>query len=335
MKTIKILSIYILMLFNINAFAVCNANNVAPLYTRLDLVCYQCMMPIKMGGVALSSGFMPEGFARVNNPICKCPGKIFGYPQVGTPVGYYAPDRLIDIVQDSMCFPSIASDLSKNNIELNLKLGGTKTKEDNQSGITFYQAHEIYFAASAILELFTDVLCLTSNSSILDIGYITEFDPVWQKSSLSAILSPEAILFNNPVTNLACVPDSISSQANLPLDPLFWCKGSWGNTYPLSGYVSKKALVEDAASVAATFIFKMHRELLTWNSSGPSALCFAHPLPIWIKSSNRLQLMHPIPNPFASSIGQSAMIWGIAKNPPFVGDSFGFLWFRKHDCCFL
>lgn len=335
MRIIKKILYILILLANTNLFAICNAEKTAPLYTRLDLVCYQCMLPIKMGGVSLSSGFMPEGFARVNNPICKCPGKIFGFPQIGTPIGYYSPDRLIDIVKDPLCFPSIATDLSKNEISTKMKLGGTQTENDNEGGTTFYQAHEIYFAASLVLELFTDVLCLTSNSSLLDIGYITEFDPIWQKSGLSAILSPEAILFNNPVTNLACIPDSVSSQANLPLDPLFWCKGSWGNTYPLSGYVSRKALVEDAASVAATFIFKMHRELLTWNSSGPSALCFAHPLPIWIKSSNRLQILHPIPNPFASSIGQSGMIWGIAKNPPFLGDDFGFLWFRKHDCCFL
>ncbi|WP_267523604.1 TraU family protein [Campylobacter sp. MG1] len=319
-------------IFFSKANAVCTVTS--PVAFQLSAICIDCMFPIKLAGVSIVEGDIIEGANRVNKSICKCPGKWFGYPQIGIPIGYYSVDRILDVVIDPFCFPSLGFQ-AKSGGASSFKLGGEQGYETGDNATTFYQVHEIYYLLSAILELFTDILCMTSNSSLLDIGYLTEFDPMWQSSTLSAIIQPEAILFNNPVTNLACITDAVSSQVNFPLDPLFWCKGSWGNTYPLSGFVSKHSLVEDSASIASTFIFKMHRELLTWNSSGISALCFAHPLPFWIKSSNRLQFIAPMPNFTGMSIGRSGIIWEAGKNIPFVGENFSYLWFRKHDCCAL
>jgi conjugal transfer pilus assembly protein TraU len=64
---------------------------------------------------------------------------------------------------------------------------------------------------------------------------MTEVMPTWQSGALAAIIQPESILFGNPAAGLACMADSAAAAAGTVLDPLFWCMGSWGNTYPLAG----------------------------------------------------------------------------------------------------
>ncbi|MDY4425967.1 MAG: hypothetical protein SPE20_01185, partial [Helicobacter sp.] len=46
------------------------------------------------------------------------------------------------------------------------------------------------------------------------------------------------------------------------------------------------------------------------------------PLPIWIKTTYRLQFMYPFPHPMAMGIGQTGVIWTPLKNLPAGGDNF-------------
>ncbi|MDY4425961.1 MAG: TraU family protein, partial [Helicobacter sp.] len=59
------------------------------------------------------------------------------------------------------------------------------------------------------------------------------------------------------------------------------------------------------------------------------------PLPIWIKTTYRLQFMYPFPHPMAMGIGQTGVIWTPLKNLPAGGDNFNYLLFKKVDCCAL
>lgn len=308
----------------LTSLAQCKPNG----FLTIDIITkadYGAMLPLRIAGVTIMSGHIPDSQSAVSSPICICKDPL---PRIGIPVSFFEPSRLIEVVRDPYCFPSMGLNLSNTAL-----LKGTKGDgRDRQR--TFFQSHYFIFPIYAILELLTDFICMEFTG--FDLAYITEVDPLWNNDTMSAIINPEALLFANPVTQLACIADSISSQVNVPLDPLFWCKGSWGNAYPLTGNTTTNNYVEDSASVASSLIYKLHRQLILWGSWGQLGLCGYYPAPIWRKSAYRLQLVTPIAHPKAMGIGVDGKFWTWSKNIPFTAsDNFAYLLFKKRECCAL
>lgn len=293
----------------------------------IDIVakaCYSCMFPLKIAGIPIVNGPIPDVQSSVSSPICVCSNP---FPRVGIPVSFFEPSRVTESVSDAWCFPTLGFGMP---VGMGLN-GGTKDPREGDTSRNFYQGHYFIFPLFSMLELLTDFVCLDGGG--FDLAYITEVDPLWNDDQMTALITPEALLFGNPAMNLMCIADSIASQVYTPLDPLFWCKGSWGSAYPLTGNVTTNNFVEDAASSSASMIYKLHRQLILWGSYGQAGLCGRFPAPIWRKSSYRLQLVNPVPHPIATTIGQSGILWTSIKNPPGAGDNFGFLLFKKRDCC--
>ncbi len=307
------------------AFGKCNATP-ANLMTEIFKLDYSAMLPLKIAGVTILPGNMPDTITTINKPICICPAPPPIFIRIGIPVGFFNPDRIIDSVKDSYCFPSVGVNLGMHGND------GKQGKDTNAGEYTFYQTHMIMFAPFEILDIATDFICLQAPST-LDIGYMTELDPMWNDDALAALIQPEALLFGNPVTNLACIADSIAAQTYHSLPELFWCKGAWGNAYPMTGRTTSNDYIQSSASVAAELIYKLHRQLMMWATWGEPALCHKYPLPIWEKDAYRMQLILPIPNPKAFVIGTTGLLWDYGKNPPFKGDNFSYIIFRKKDCC--
>ncbi len=324
LKKSFLVSCLIVVFSPISIFALCKPTGVL----SIDIIAkadYSAMLPLRIAGVTLAQGHIPDAQGAVGSPICVCNDP---FPRIGIPVSFFEPSRLIEVIKDPYCFPTMGLYLPTSPL-----LKGTKGDgRDRQR--TFFQAHYFVFPIYAILELLTDFICMESTG--FDLAYITEVDPLWNNDSLSAIINPEALLFANPISNLACIADSISSQINMPLDPMFWCKGSWGNAYPLTGNTTTNNWVEDSASVASSLIYKLHRQLILWGSWGQLGLCGYYPAPIWRKSAYRLQLVTPIPHPIAMGIGQDGRWWTWLKNIPMTAsDNFAYLLFKKRECCAL
>lgn len=316
--------IYIFLIFiQVNLFAVCAPTGAL----TVDIILkadYTAMFPLRIAGVPIIPGRIQDVGGSVSSPICICPDPI---PRIGIPVSFFEPSRLIEVVKDPYCFPSMGFGLTTSGGAL----GGTSGDDGIGNQSTFYQAHYYIFPIYALLELLTDFICLQTTG--FDMAYITEVDPLWNNDTLSAIINPEALLFGNPVANLACMADAVTSAVFEPIDALFWCKGSWGNAYPLTGQTNGDGHVEGGASVAASLIYKLHRQLILWGSWGQLGLCGYYPAPIWRKSAYRLQIVTPIPSLYATTIGTTGMLWSFGKNPPFVGDNFSYLLFKKRECC--
>lgn len=292
----------------------------------VDLVAkidYSAMFPLRMAGATIVPGRMPDATGMISSPICTCADP---FPRIGVPISFYEPSRIVEVVTDAWCFPTMGFGLSVS------KVGGGTYGDGMDRRKTFYQSHYMLFPLWSIMELATDIGCMQVGGA--DVAYVTEVDPLWNSDTLTAFMQPEALLFGNPIANLACIADSISSTLFTPLDPLFWCKGSWGNAYPLTGWTNTKNVVEDSASVAASMVYKLHRQLILWGSWGQLGLCGYYPAPIWRKSAYRFQLVSPIPS-YATTIGTSGLIWTPGHNPPFLGDNFGYMLFKKRDCCVL
>ena len=317
-------SIFIFLIFmQVNLFAVCAPTGAL----TVDIILkadYTAMFPLRIAGIPIVPGRIQDVGGSVSSPICICKDPI---PRIGIPVSFFEPSRLIEVVKDPYCFPSMGFGLTTSGGTL----GGTSGDDGSGNQSTFYQAHYYIFPIYALLELLTDFICLQMTG--FDMAYLTEVDPLWNNDTLSAIINPEALLFGNPVANLACMADAVTSAVFEPLDALFWCKGSWGNAYPLTGQTGGDGFVEGGASVAASLIYKLHRQLVLWGSWGQAGLCGYYPAPIWRKSAYRLQIVTPIPSVYATTIGTTGTIWSFGKNPPFVGDNFSYLLFKKRECC--
>lgn len=321
----KIVSSWILIIgisfFPSQIIAQCKPNDFigVSIISKID---FDAMLPLRIANVPVATGHLPDPQGNLGSPICICPAPPPVFERMGITVSFFEPSLLIEVVRDAYCFPAMGFDMNITSL-----LKGTEG-DGRDRYRTFYQSHFFYYPVYEILEMFIDSMCFDSSS--FDLAYLTEVDPLWNSDSLSAIISPEALLFANPVTQLVCVIDSISSQFDVSLDPLFWCKGSWGSAYPMTGNTGTNNYVEDGASVAGSLIYKLHRQGMLWESG----ICGFYPAPIWRKSTYRLQLVTPIASPLATGIGKDGKFWASTKNIPFVAaDNFAYLVFRKRKCC--
>jgi conjugal transfer pilus assembly protein TraU len=282
-----------------------------------------------MGMVISPTG--PEESHIIRSPFCSCEDG--GRTRVGVIAGFWEPVRLIDVVKDPMCMAGLGMSMGGDG---DIWGGGGKQasgigKQQGQG--SFYQAHLYIYPVWTILELFADYLCAERGS--FDIAYMTELDPLWDDDLLTVMIQPEAILFANPVAQMSCMADSVASAVSWPLQPLFWCAGSWGGTYPLTGRTDNRTMTEGAAHIAGKLLYKLHRELIMLGTAGEGALCGPFIAPTWLKNQYKLQIVRPVKGSVVTTIGRTGLIWGAGKNPAVPGqsDNFSFILFRNRDCC--
>jgi conjugal transfer pilus assembly protein TraU len=298
-------------------------------------VCWQCIFPLKIGGVTVVPGTQVDTPDLSSSPVCACPMAVPPWIRIGITVSFWEPARYVETVKEPYCFPSIGMGLS--NPSPGTLGGGMKKSSTGRGGFgsgVFSQSHYFIFPVWSIMEIAVDSVCLENSG--FDVAYITEVDPLWNDDLMMAILSPESLLFANTAAQLACVADSAAANVGLPLSTLFWCMGSWGSAYPITGHHNTADYVQGNAAIAAKTIYKMGRELLLQDPAVD--LCMAYPTPIWIKQNYRLQAAKPVRDYECRAIGTSDMIWGYGKNPPYsaggnVGDNFLWMIFRKRGCC--
>ncbi len=294
------------------------------------------VFPIRIGGVKIISFPQLDDFSDTGNfPLCICPPKgVPPIPRVGIKISLWQPIALTDVTTIPGCSPTLGLDLPSlgfANLEFGQKHQGDQKGPNKQNQYTF-QTHWFKFPLFAILDLFDDFICLQFGG--FDLAYDTEFDPMWQNDMWSLIRNPDALLVANPIANLLCGADAIASNVGFPLDPLFWCAGSWGVIYPLS-QVSQSDFITSTALSDAKQIFLLHREMLLWGSIGKEGLCGQYPMPIWIKSQYNLLNLYPVPFPWRQPIGRSTMLlWGIGHDIPVVNSGVvDYAIYQKTDCC--
>lgn len=302
-------------------------------------VCWHCILPIKIGGQVIVPGIEADTVDLSSSPVCVCPTPVG--PRPGITFSFWEPARFIEVVKTPFCFPSIGVGMT--NPAGGMLVGGSEAETSNALKDTkrigsFAQAHYFLFPVWAMMEVAVNAACVESGS--IDVAYITEVDPFWQDDLFTAILQPEAILFANPIAQMSCAADSALSLIGGPLldgsSILFWCMGSWGSAYPLTGHLQNRNWVESSAGIAARLLYKLNRELVVWDYA--IALCNPVPTPIWVKQNYKLQIAKPVRDALCHPIGRTGLVWDYAKNPPFraLGNkSDEFLWmvFRKRACC--
>lgn len=327
-KTLAILSSCLgFLVFSTFAHAKCVGRMLNPVTD----ICWKCIFPLKISGVKIVNGGPEPHTGASNGPVCFCKRPPIPVPIPGIPVSFWEPARLVDVTRTPFCMVNMGG--------VSLGSMGSKGRgdihqdEDDLRKSSFYQVHWYIYPILYWLEVLIDVTCLEAMS--FDLTYLTELDPFWADDEKSAILNPEGILFGNPIAQAACLADATTSTVHTPLDSLFWCAGSWGSLYPFGGTVGDHVGGIQASSLlAARFMAKLHRQGLLWGYAGVKGLCGKYPMPLIQKSQYRLQVTYPLPQTGSCHpIGKNPFFFQAGREFPYKGSDFGYLVFRKRDCC--
>lgn len=266
-------------------------------------------------------------------PVCVCPSSI-GIPMPGIGVTYWEPAYLAEVERTPGCLstmggvqvlPQYASEQSEGNWS---GASGTKLDEGNRMQVHWYS-----YPLFSMMNLFTSLIC--KNSSGFDLQFMTEPDPLWQQDAWGTLLSPEGILFASLPAQAACAIDAGAASTGFSLDHMFWCAGTWGSLYPLTGTVaSTYSPFQTNAMALSKYIARSHQFGLLWQTIGPSAVCFSHPNPIWAKGQYRFNQVYPWPRKGpALNIGNP----GLLLQPPAANapgyESSAFVVWQGKQCC--
>jgi conjugal transfer pilus assembly protein TraU len=293
-------------------------------------VCWSCLFPLSLGSQKLVS---PNHLPDTKNPglpVCACPGNPL--PRVGLTIGYWEPVNLVDVTRIPFCLVNVGG--------ISLDFGkyyrkGGVTTGSQLSNQSFYHVHWYKFPLMYWLNVLTDGICVDKGD--FDIAYPSEIDVLWNDDELGFIMNPEAALFGSLPAQVACAADAATSLVDLPIDKLFWCAGAQGSMYPLTGHVQEHVGgVQASVLLSERMNFKLHRQGLLEDSTGENgnAICKKHYAPILPKSRYRYQMVNPLPT--ANScypLGRATSLWEAGHEYPYKGEDFGYLIWRKRNCC--
>ena len=302
-------------------------------------ICWSCLLPISIGGLSVGKGNAPKKRDTKNpgSPLCLCTkGNV---PLPGIAVGFWEPTRLVDVTRTPYCMTNLGG----------MQLGTGNLKKvssyargygDNHSHHSFYHVHYYMYPLIYWLELITDFACL--EQSTFDVLYMSELDATWNDEKLQSLINPEVFLFGNPIAQAACAVDCAAATVDLPNDSMFWCAGCLGNIYPFSGANADHVGGVQASSLyTARVLAKLHRigmaeETSTNDSKINGKLCRKNKAFKIKKSQYKLQMVNPIPSGNGIGcwpLGLSDVLYSSFKEYPYDGQDFGYLIWRKTNCC--
>jgi len=319
---------FFLLTISAEAGSLCHGNFVNPITD----VCWSCLFPISIGSIETTSGHLKDT-PNPSLPVCACGTTVI---RPGLSAGFWEPFAMVDVTRTPYCMVNLGG--------LQMPFGspaseGTASSSGGSDNVSFYYVHWYKYPLLYWLQILTDGVCLETGD--MDIAYLTELDPTWNDDELTFILNPEAFLFGNLIAQSACAADSVASSFSLPMDSLFWCAGAQGSMYPMNGRVQEHVGgVQAATLLTERMDYKLHREMLITDSVGENspALCYTHRLSVLPKSRYRYQMVNPVPTTGSNGchpFGATTTTWEAGHEIPFVGEDFGFLVFRKRNCCFL
>lgn len=303
-------------------------------------VCWSCLLPISIGGLSFGKGLAPKrrDIKNPTSPLCGCVKD--NIPVPGITLGFWEPVRLVDVTRTPYCLVNLGGiPVGTDHKKISSSSRGYGKRNSTQS---FYHLHYYVYPLIYWLELLTDFMCLEASS--FDVAYMSEFDITWNDPKLQSLLNPEAILFGNPIAQAACALDCASATATTAIDTMFWCAGCHGNMYPFSGAnADHEGGVQNSSLLTTRILAKMHRLGLAKATSTTDAkpngkICRKATAMKIKKSQYKLQMVNPKSTSDGIGcwpLGLSDLMYSAFKEYPYDGQDWGYLIWRKKNCCFL
>lgn len=339
-KFLVVIWLYLILVGSVSVvFAGLEAGCRASFINPLADIRWEGVFPIQIAGTQVKmhvTDYASEGLEtdpdKLGPIVCVCrQGARFTF---GLTLSYWEPARIIEVTKIPYCFPTLGMKLREPKAGAHLKstgMVGGSTRDDTSTGSG--NSHYYFFNAFDILDLFVDIPCTRHEG--FDIAYVSEIDPMWNNDVLNFVINPESILFGNPVAQASCVADSVAASIRYPINTLFWCVGSWGSAYPLTGSTNVSDTIKNSALIQARTIYREARLGLLWDPAVDE--CYAGLTPVWIKTNYKVHLVKPVKGPIIP-LGRATVLWETTKNPPFgtqrhSPDNFSYLMFRRVKCC--
>ncbi|QCF28145.1 TraU family protein [Hydrocarboniclastica marina] len=290
-------------------------------------VCWDCLFPLKIAGVTLQTGERENPPEASSSSVCSCSPN--GIPEPGLVMSMWEPTRLIEFPRQAGC-SSVLGGVSLGFDKLNV--GGQP--DDTKTGKSYYHYHYYSFPLFMIMQLFSSSSCHDGWID-LDLMYFSEIDPAWNNSSFAFFTTPESAMVANPIASAACPADAAAATAGYPLNSLFWCAGSWGSIYPLSGIQNGAGgVLRDTSLLSTRLIASLHRKGFARQTMGEAAQCEPIINPMLPKTQYKMSMMYPrAETERAHVIGESTVRWGLGRTIPGVASTPVYLLWRLNDCC--
>lgn len=298
--------------------------------------CWSCMFPIKVFGSAnVSPG--GEDFDSDVGAICSCAGK-GGTALAGVTMSFWEPARNVDVTRTPYCLVGLGG--VHLNIPYNDSQFGTNLSPNSGGGIrrtrtAFRHVNYYINPVMYVIGVLMDDGCTEHRG--FDVAYMSAVDPSYNDEELEALMTPDAYLFGNIVALAACTADAIAANVGFPRNELFWCAGSNGSLYPMTGNIQNYyGGVQASQLLTHRTLARMHRTGAAYAAFGEDALCGYYPQLMMDKRQYKTSMTYPIPQTGSNCcqpLGRSTMFWGAGREYPVKGEDFNYAVFRKRDCC--
>jgi conjugal transfer pilus assembly protein TraU len=334
MSMFKKLLVTAALLLSTVANAVVPAVCTGTLFNPITDTDWNNIFPITIAGVPIpGGGNSTPPLMQAMPPICTCP-TVFGIPFVGIGLTWWQPMYVSEIERRPGCLSSLGGVQALNGYSM---LHSEQTVADNNNtgeSSNRMQVHWYEYPVMSMLQMMESISCKNANG--FNLAYVTEVDPLWQDDLWSSIFTPESALFSNPIAVASCAIDAVASTFDFPMDAMFWCAGTWGAVYPLagnSGHSGDPFTMNN--QIQAKFLARSHRMGLQWQTIGPTAVCAAHPNPIWVKSQYRFNQVAPVPRRGRAVVtGSNGKLFQFppVTNPPTQEHTVNLIW-QGQQCC--
>jgi len=245
---------------------------------------------------------------------------------------------MLESTRGAFCFPSLGP-VGKVGSAIGgalapLRQGGNSA--NSQEG-GYKHFHLIAFPVAAVLDMFTSTVCSPGNSGFdFDMLFISEVDPTFASDELSMFVNPEALLFANPIAQAACLADAAVTTFGRPIRQLFWCVGSWGSMYPLTGHSSSQSsVVRETSLTAVRGVAKLHRFGIMKRTYGRGGTCRNRAAFMYPKQQYRYQIMYPLAQRSAGPewTGRNTLLSREFRHLPVVGEDWVQVLWTYDQCC--
>ena len=302
----------------------------------LQNVCWSCVLPIRVAGVPISGSSnkdrVPED--SVDRSFCMCEDGL-GVPHPGVVTSFWEPSHLIEYERTPGCLSAL------NGVELPFDKTnrGSTGHDDAAKGNNVKPAYRHYhlyaFPVMLMIDMFVPKMCNADGYRDIDIMFLSEVDPTWNNDDLAFFAYFENALLATPLATAACIPDAAAANIGHPMQPLWWCAGSWGQTYPLSGNTNgHDGVIHQSSLFTARTLTSLHRRGFLRNTVGEDALCGGQIMVRIPKNQYRFSMFWPRPETSDNhGYGESVLFWGLNRIIPSIGEDPVYIVWRWLDCC--
>ncbi len=266
------------------------------------------LFPINIMGSASGPNSDPATMAEP--AVCTCPD-ILGIPYIGMGVTFWAPQYIGEIERVPGCLATLGGIGAMPEFSME-QSEQSDTVTHTKGGISRMQVNWYQYPVFGALKVLQRLQCVNSVTDV-SLVWTTPIDPTWQNDLWGIIYSPESVLFANPIAQAACAVDAIATSFTFPIDAMFWCAGSWGSVYPLTGNGNIQFSNQATNGlILGKFLAKEYRLGAMEATTGPQNECSAHISPVWVKSQFRVDEIGPtVTAGDPVYFGKTEFMWGL------------------------